>query len=329
MSLSALWQQFFPPRPTFTDKDVKPGSQVGKVFIITGAHSGIGLALLKILYPTGATIYLAGRSPAKMDKAIREVAAASSNATTPATLKTLYLDITDLATVKPAASTFTSRETRLDVLWNNAGVGCPAESVTKQGLEVHVGANCVAPLLFVQELLPVLRATARSPDTPRASVRIVWSGSLHIEMTAPPGGIDFTRIDSPRPEDVSRLDYAASKAGNWFLAAEGARRWGADGIMSVCQNPGNLYTSFYDNEPWLLVLFLKTFILYETRYGAYTMLFAGLSPLVGEGGNGAYIWPWGRIKPVARPDVLREGAEEGGKAKAFWEWCERAWEKHI
>ncbi|KAI1100554.1 hypothetical protein F4804DRAFT_344645 [Jackrogersella minutella] len=206
-------------------EDIKPGSHVGKVFIITGAQSGTGLALLKILYPTGATIYLAGRSPAKMDQAIRDVAATSPSAATPATLET----------------------TRLDVLWDNAGVGCPAESVTKQGLEVHVGANCVAPLLSVQELLPVLCGLKSRKLVPR----------------------------------VNR------------------------------GNPGNLHTGFYDDEPWLLMLFLKTFILYETRYGAYTMLFAGLSPLVGEGDNGAYIWPWGRIQPIARPDVLREGVGEG------------------
>lgn len=41
MSLFSLWQQFFPPAPSFTEKDVVPGSQVGKVFIITGANAGI------------------------------------------------------------------------------------------------------------------------------------------------------------------------------------------------------------------------------------------------------------------------------------------------
>lgn len=41
MSLLSLWQQFFPPAPSFTEKDVVPGSQVGKVFIVTGANAGI------------------------------------------------------------------------------------------------------------------------------------------------------------------------------------------------------------------------------------------------------------------------------------------------
>ncbi|RYP44121.1 hypothetical protein DL768_009389 [Monosporascus sp. mg162] len=348
MSFSALWQQFFPPAPTFTEEHIVPGSQVGKVFIVTGANSGtvalktetvhctrkairltgmssgIGLALVKLLYPTGATIYLAGRSPERIQNAITEVTSilSASAPATPAILKSLHLDLSDLTTVKPAAASFAAQETRLDILWNNAGVGCPPETLTKQGLEIHIGANCVAPLLFTQELLPLLRATARS--SPENSVRVVWSGSLHIDMTAPKGGVDFERIEHPRV--VSRKDYAASKAGNWFLAVEGAKRWGSDGIISVCENPGNLYTGFYDREPWLLMLFLKRFVLYETRYGAYTMLFAGLSPEVGNH-NGAYIWPWGRIQPIARPDILKAASD--GKAKALWEWCEKAWQEHV
>lgn len=278
---------------------------------------------MKLLYPTGATIYLAGRSLDKIRNAIAEIVSSSSPAT-PAQLKVLYLDLLDLATVKAAAASFASQETRLDILWNNAGTNLPTQNLTKQGLEVHIGANCVAPLLFTQELLPLLQAAARS--APKDSVRVIWTGSLHIDMTAPKGGIDFTRIDHPANLTVTREDYAASKAGNWFLAAEGARRWGASGVISVCQNPGNLHTGMYDNEPWLLMFFLKRFVLYETKYGAYTMLFAGLSSAINESSNGAYIWPWGRIRPLARADILE--AVSNGRATKFWEWCERAWKEH-
>lgn len=57
------------------------------------------------------------------------------------------------------------------------------------------------------------------------------------------------------------------------------------------------------------------------------MLFAGLSPDVSEGHNGAYIWPWGRIRPIARTDVLQAALED--KATAFWEWCEKAWKDYV
>ncbi|KAI0386909.1 NAD(P)-binding protein [Hypomontagnella monticulosa] len=321
--LWALWQQFYPPSPTFTEKDVGPGSQVGKVFIITGANSGIGLALIKLLYPTGATIYVAGRSPSKVEAAISEVSSALPAPASPSNLKPLILDLSDLATIKPAAASVATQETRLDILWNNAGNGCPPGSVTKQGLEAHVGANCIAPLLFTHELLPLLRSAAQTAAP--GSVRVIWSGSSQIEMSSPLGGIDFARIE--KPTTVTYEDYAASKAGNWFFAVEGARRWGRYGIVSVCQNPGNLYTGIYTKENWLFVAFLKMFVLYDSKYGAYTMLYSGLSPEVSDDSNGAYIWPWGQIRPIARSDIL--GAASDGKATAFWEWCENKWMQHV
>jgi NAD(P)-dependent dehydrogenase (short-subunit alcohol dehydrogenase family) len=169
----------------------------------------------------------------------------------------------------------------------------------------------------------LLQATART--APKDSVRVVWSGSAQIEMNAPRGGVDFARFE--KPTTVMYEEYGASKAGNWFFAVEGAERWGRDGIISVCQNPGNLYTGIYANEHWLLVAFFRAFFLYEAKYGAYTLLFAGFSPKVNEGTNGAYIWPWGNIKPPARADVVQAASE--GKAKEFWDWCERAWKQHV
>jgi hypothetical protein len=55
-----LRKQWFPPAPKFTEKNVP--SQKGKVFIVTGGNAGVGYALIKLLYSTGATIYMASRS---------------------------------------------------------------------------------------------------------------------------------------------------------------------------------------------------------------------------------------------------------------------------
>ncbi len=60
LTISNWYTQFFPPKPTFTEADVP--SQKGRVFIVTGASAGIGLALCRILYNTGATVYMACRS---------------------------------------------------------------------------------------------------------------------------------------------------------------------------------------------------------------------------------------------------------------------------
>jgi hypothetical protein len=65
-------------------------------------------------------------------------------------------------------------------------------------------------------------------------------------------------------------------------------------------------------------LFFHTFVTYDAIYGAYTELYAGLSPeLTMEKHNGTYVIPWGRIHPdekFVRPDVVQamKPVEEGG-----------------
>jgi NAD(P)-dependent dehydrogenase (short-subunit alcohol dehydrogenase family) len=318
--LKAIWQLFFPSAPpTFTEADLPPGSLTGKVFIITGANSGIGKELTKFLYPTGATIYLAGRSSERINAAISEIESTASTSALPTkgTLKPLPgLDFYDLRTVKPAVQTFAAQEKHLHILWNNAAQGCSAGSSTPQGLEGHMGANAVGPFLFTRLLLPFLTAGAKAAGSPS---RVVWTGSVQIEMNAPDGGIDFARLAGGKKVSPW-VDYAASKCANLLLAHEGAARWAGRDIVTVCQNPGNLYTRIYRDEHWLFTLFLRTFVLYEAKYGAYTMMFAGFSEKITMALNGCYIWPWGVVRPNAREDVYR--AIDEGKAREFWEWCE-------
>jgi NAD(P)-dependent dehydrogenase (short-subunit alcohol dehydrogenase family) len=140
---------------------------VGKVFIVTGANSGIGKELTKFLYPTGATIYLAGRSEERISKAIAEIKSTASTSGTKGILKSLHgLDFSDLRTVKPAYENFAIQEKALHIIWNNAAMGCAPGSSTPQGLEAHMGANAVGPFLFTSLLVPFLRAGAKNSGRP-------------------------------------------------------------------------------------------------------------------------------------------------------------------
>ncbi|TVY90570.1 Retinol dehydrogenase [Lachnellula willkommii] len=318
MSFRAIWQQFFPSGSTpFTEAELAPGSQVGKVFTITGANSGIGKELTRFLYPTGATIYLAGRSQERISKAISEIESTASTSGTKGILKSLHgLDFNDLRTVKPAYESFALQEKALHIIWNNAGMVFTPGTSTLQGLEGHMGANAVGPFLFTTLLVPFLKAGAKNSGQPS---RIIWTGSVQIELASPLGGIDFAHLNDGKT--ISKVtDYAASKCGNLFLAHEAAARWGDQGIISICHNPGNLHTSIFDREHWLSVFILRSFFLYPAKYGAYTMMFSGFSDKITQAQNGCYVWPFGIIKPCAREDVYK--AIDKGKAKQFWEWCE-------
>ncbi len=130
----------FPPKPTFTDANLP--SLLGKVYIVTGAASGVGYELVKILYLAGGTVYIAARSTARcqgaIDKLLSETAGVSTNGKKKGKLGSLVVDLSDLTTVKSGVESFLEKESRLDVLVHNASVMTPpAGSKDKQVSSLH------------------------------------------------------------------------------------------------------------------------------------------------------------------------------------------------
>lgn len=336
--MGAQLSQFFPPSPAFTDADVGP--QDGKVFIVTGGSSGIGLELARMLYAKGARVYIAGRSEAKARQAISDIRAATTTAagttaaaagtgTGTAALEFLHLELDDLASIKGSAEAFAARESRLDVLWNNAGVSRPpAGSASRQGHELQLAANCLGPFLLTQLLAPLLDAAGAAGGS--APARVVWAGSQVVELSAPPQGIVMSEVRSPPQRDGTR-GYVNSKTGNLFLATELARRRGGVGgagaaVLSVALNPGAASTNLLRHTPW--AAYLAWPLLHEAKLAAYTELYAGLSGDITLERNGCYVVPWGRVLDwkLMRADLVEatklEGDGGSGRAKEFWELCE-------
>jgi len=313
--------QLLPPSPTLTEKNLP--SLVDKVFIVTGGNAGIGLELVKILYSKGGTVYIASRSPTKVASAIEDIKALHPTST--GYLKPLHLDLGDLSTIPKCAETFLAQESRLDILFNNAGISRqPAGTVSAQGHEIHMATNCIGPFLLTKLLLPILLQTAKS--APKASVRVVFSSSSIIEMASPPGGLSLAE---QRPGNYSKdlnRNYSASKAGDWFLASEFSKRYFRDaGIVSVAHHPGTLKTKSWDNVSWIMKGLFKPFF-YDPNMGAYTALWCGFSVEVGVEDGERYAIPWGRWHPDPKKELLAslKTKEEGGTGLAgeFWAWCE-------
>lgn len=112
---------FFPPKPTFTEAKL-PSDLSGKVYIVTGANSGIGKDIARLLYANNAKVYILCRSEDKALQAIQDIQNAFPKSK--GTLLFIACDLADLKNVKTAAGNFLAREQRLDVLFNNAGVVC-------------------------------------------------------------------------------------------------------------------------------------------------------------------------------------------------------------
>lgn len=206
-----------------------------QVFIVTGSSSGVGQELAQILYAKDAKVYIAVRSQEKANKVIEQIK--KNFPQSKGELAFLHLDLGDLTTIKKSAEDFLAKESKLDVLWNNAGVMVPPQgSKTVQGYELQLGTNNVAPFLFTKLLTPILVKTAKT--APPGSVRVVWVSSSAAELS-PKNGMDFDNLDYKK--DCGAIaKYAVSKAGNYYHATQFAKQHKADGIISVVSvNPND------------------------------------------------------------------------------------------
>lgn len=310
---------------------------------MTGANAGVGKELARILYSKKAKVYMASRSEQKTIEAIREIES-SVPPEESGELVWLHLDLADLEAVKASAAAFISKEEKLHVLFNNAGIMQPAEgSKSEQGYELQLGVNCVGTFLFTKLLIPLLIETAK--EAAEGTVRVVWVSSAAIESGfAIKEGIAMDNLEYKREAPIM-TKYSISKTGTFFYGTEFAKRHKADGILSIPLNPGLLDSDLWRTQGRLSHKILKMFVLHPPVLGAYTELFAGLSPDITAEQSGKYgkstntiysnpttsetnrnkVIPWGRFQQPRKDLVAGSKSleEEGtGVAERFWEWSE-------
>ena len=134
-------------------------SMQGKVVVITGANTGVGLETAVGVAAQGATTVLACRNQAKAEAAAREVTQRTWNDD----VHTVSLDLADLASVRKAADDILTRWDRLDVLDNNAGGTWTQRQETAQGLEYTMGVCHLAHFYLTRLLLDRLQAHSALP----------------------------------------------------------------------------------------------------------------------------------------------------------------------
>ena len=140
----------------WTQQDIP--DMTGKVVIITGANSGLGLESTKALAAKGATVVMACRNLRKAEEAKAEVLATNPAAR----LDVMALDNASLASVRAFADAFKAKYDRLDILLNNAGVMAIPRELTEDGFEMQLGVNHLAHFALTGLLLDVITATPKS-----------------------------------------------------------------------------------------------------------------------------------------------------------------------
>lgn len=183
----------------------------GKVALITGGSSGIGLATAKRFVREGAAVVITGRRQDALDDAIaqlgeRAVAAAG--------------DVTDAAALEAAAAVAQEQFGRLDIVFANAGIAGPSPlgEDAGEGFRHIVDTNLVGTFLTVQAALPHLREGGS----------IVLNGSVHAVLGMPGSSA-----------------YAASKAGVRAMARNLAAELAPRGIRVNVIVPGATRTPIW------------------------------------------------------------------------------------
>jgi len=245
-------------------------SQDGKVAIVTGANSGLGLITAIELARHGAEVVVASRSTEKGEAAAEEIRSAAGTGEP----RVEPLDLASLDSVREFASRFADR--RVDLLVNNAGVMMTPQRKTKDGFELQFGTNHLGHFALTGLLLDAL---GRSD-----SARVVTLSSNEHRG----GRVDF---DDPQHErDYSpRGAYQSSKFANAVFAVELDRRLRAAGspIISVFAHPGYSDTNLQRSGPTGLMRGLleigNRLLAQSAERGALPTLYAATAPDVRGG----------------------------------------------
>jgi NAD(P)-dependent dehydrogenase (short-subunit alcohol dehydrogenase family) len=210
----------------WTERDAPDLS--GKVAVVTGANSGIGLEAVRMLAHKGAEVVMACRNAAKAESAASAVRAEVPKAK----VRVESLDLSNLASVRSFAEKMGRELTRLDLLVNNAGIMAIPRALTADGFEMQLGTNHLGHFALTGLLLGKVLATES------ARVVTVSSGAHHF------GRMDFDDLMGERRYEKWRA-YGQSKLANLLFFHELDRRLKRAGKTqkSVAAHPGYAATN--------------------------------------------------------------------------------------
>lgn len=276
--------------------------QTGRVAIVTGANSGIGLQTATALCAKGAHVVFACRSVGKADAARRAM---------PGSHETRRLDLADLDSVRAFADGVC--DWRIDLLINNAGIMAVPKRMSAQGHESQFATNVLGPFLLTNLLLP------------RVTDRVVTLSSLMHRA----GRLDLDDPDFERRRYAAWSAYGQSKLADLVFAYELQRRLTAahSRVRSMAAHPGYAATNLQTHTETLQDHVMRfanrfPFIAQPAALGALPVLYAAT---VRDLPGGTYAGPSGRgeTRGYPRPVGSSAASHDAEIGRRLWELCER------
>lgn len=205
------------------------GKWTGRVILVTGASSGLGMETARVLHKTGAKIFITSRQQAKGDEVARIISSEDSSL---APVEAIEMPMDSFESIHKAASVFLAKSPALDILLLNAGVMAAPEGRTKDGFETHFGTNHLAHFLLFQLLKPALLQASKPESHSRV---VVLSSGAHKSGGIHPENYNLEGEYNPY------MAYAQSKTANIYMANELNRRYGSQGINGLSVHPGVIF----------------------------------------------------------------------------------------
>ncbi|KAG2183127.1 hypothetical protein INT43_006122 [Umbelopsis isabellina] len=215
------------------DQLPKDASISNKVYIVTGSHSGIGEETARSLSSHGAKVILATRNQKSAQAAMDRIKSKHPKAN----LQWLYLDLSDLDTVKTFVADFRKTGLPLNGLICNAGIMASPYSKTKQGFESQFGTNHMGHFLLIKLLLDDLIKSG-----PGSRVVVVSSAGHRFS------GIKFDDLDFSDGKVYEPFEaYGQSKTANILCAKAFNEKYSDKGVEFFSLHPGLIRTNL-DNS---------------------------------------------------------------------------------
>lgn len=193
-----------------------------KTILITGATDGIGLATAKILAKDGHTLLIHGRNEEKLKHVKAELSALAGAGD----IQTYIADLSLLDSVKIFAHKVKTEHSKLDVLLNNAGILKTEQPITKDGLDIRLSVNTIAPYILTKVLAPTLGK----------------SGRVINLSSAAQAQVDINELQSKNALTDMEA-YAQSKLAITMWSFALAKQYQTDGPAIISVNPGSLLAS--------------------------------------------------------------------------------------
>ncbi len=243
------------------------GAMTGRICLITGATSGIGLVTARELAARGATVALVGRDEARARAAVEAIRQQTGNSE----VDYLLADFSSQAAIRGLAEAFRRKYGALHVLVNNAGVICWNRQETVDKLEMTFAVNHLAPFLLTNLLLDTLRASAPARVVTVASDAHTGATIPFDDLQQTQGNYQWLRV------------YGQSKLANIMFTYALARRLAGSGVTANALHPGVVATRIYRSQNRLFnfaaMRVMPVFALSPEK-GARTSVYLASSPEV-------------------------------------------------